>query len=498
MVDWFGGATAGDPQTGYQDRQRILDVINSGISGVDNRTAPTAQAAQLQPAASAAQTQIDQSKQDQFRNMQISQANRLNAIAGGQQMGAGELATRRAAAQAYAQQIGQANMQRGGNAPGAGLAAARNQVTIGGNAAGQAQQAALSDQQNANAQLTGALNAGRNTDVGLATSQAGLNQQTGLANAGFMQQTNLQQGQMNQAANLANLDAQLRQTGMNDQARVAYLQQLSGMDANQLNAAMQAYQAQKQSSGMFGSIMGAVAPIVGALGAVGVLGGGGGTDSGGDSSGPVTSPSDPSLPGNTLGDQFPHGGGPDDPSNPGGGGGGGTGDPSNPGGGFSGGTGTATSGLTAAPPQQGTPPQQTAPAVRGGGMPQNYGYQAPQYGYKAPQYGYRSPDQSDQYVASDKRLKKDVTDARSEVDAVLDALSPKSYSYKDEKYGKGRRAGIMAQDLERTPAGKRVVEDRPDGKMLDVNKALSLALASSARLNERVRELEGKGAKDAA
>lgn len=486
MVDWFGGATAGDAQTGYADRGQILDIINGGIQGIDHRLSPGTQAATLAPAA-----QIDTSQQGQFRNLQMDQANRLNAIASGNQMGAGEMATRRAAQQAYAQQVGQANMQRGGNAPGAGLAAARNQVTIAGNAAGQAQQAALSDQQNANAQLTGALNSGRNTDVGLATSQAGLNQQT-----------NLQKGQMQQAANLANLDAQLRSTGMNDQARIAYLQQLSGMDANQLNAAMQAYQVQKQSSGMFGSIVGAIAPIAGVLGAAGVFGGGSKTDSGGDPSGPVTSPSDPSLPGNTLGDQFPHGGDPGgggtgDPSNPGGGGGGGTGDPSNPGGGFSGGTGTVTSGLTAAP-QQGTPPQQMAPVQRGQGLPQSYGYQQPQYGYRAPTYGYKAPEQSDMYMASDERLKKDVTDARSEIDAVLDALSPKSYSYKDEKHGKGRRAGIMAQDLERSPAGKRVVEDRPDGKMLDVNKALSLALASSARLNERVRKLEGKGGKDAA
>lgn len=485
MVDWFGGATAGDAQTGYQDRQQILDTINSGIQGIDHRLAPGASAATLAPAAQAGQTQIDQGPQDQWRTMQLRQANRLNGIAGGTQMGAGELATRRAAQQAYAQQIGQANMQRGGNAPGAGLAAARNQVTIAGNAAGQAQQAALSDQQNANAQLTGALNAGRNTDVGLATSQAGMNQQANLANAGFAQQTNLQQGQMQQAANLANLDSQLRTTGMNDQARIAYLQQLSGMDANQLNAAMQAYQAQKQSGGMFGSIVGAIAPIAAIAGAAGVFGGGGGTDDGGggepapDPSGPVTSPNDPSLPGNgDLGSQFPHGGDPDG------------------GGGFNGGTGTVTSGLTAAPPQQGTPPQQVAPVQRGQGLPQSYGYQQPQYGYRAPSYGYKSPEQSDQYMASDERLKKDVTDARSEIDAVLDALSPKSYSYKDEKHGKGRRAGIMAQDLERAPAGKRVVEERPDGKMLDVNKALSLALASSARLNERVRKLEGKESKE--
>jgi hypothetical protein len=285
----------------------------------------------------------------------MQQANRLNAISSGQQMGPGEMAAQRAAQAAYAQQVGMANMQRGGGAPGAGLAAARNQATIAGNAAGQGAQAAMSDQQNANAQLTNSLNAGRSTDVGLATSQAGLNQQT-----------NLQQGQMDQAAKIANLDAQLRQTGMDDQARIAYLSQLTGMDANQLQAATSTYKTQKDSPGMVGQIAQVAGPILGAM------------------------------------------------------------------------------------------------------------------------------------MMSDETKKKNVTDARSEVDAMLDALAPMSYDYKDERYGKGRRAGIMAQDLERSAAGKRIVSETSDGKMLDVNKALSASLAASARLNERVRTLEGKGGKDVA
>lgn len=351
-IDWLGGNTAQAPSTNYKDQTQIQNTINSGISGVDNRQAPQAGGTQLAPSA-----QIDQSQQGQFRNMQMDQAGRLSAIANGQQMGPGEMAAKRAAQQAYAQQVGMANMQRGGGAPGAGLAAARNQVTIAGNAAGQGAQAALSDQQSANAQLTNALNAGRGTDVGLATSQAGLNQQT-----------NMQQGQMDQSTKLANLDAQLRQSGMNDQARIAYLQQLTGMDANQLNASLQLYGIQKGSTGLLPGLVSQAGQTAGAMAS----------------------------------------------------------------------------------------------------------------------------------MASDERLKKDVTDARSEIDEMLDALSPKSYDYKDEKFGKGRRAGIMAQDMLKSTAGRRIVEEHPEGKMLDVNKALSAALASSARLNERVRALEGKGVKDAA
>jgi hypothetical protein len=94
---------------------------------------------------------------------------------------------------------------------------------------------------------------------------------------------------------------------------------------------------------------------------------------------------------------------------------------------------------------------------------------------------------------SDRDAKTDISDADVEVDRILLNLEPKAYSYKDEKHGKGRRVGIMAQDLERTELGASIVEETPEGKMLDVNKALSLALAAVARLDARVRELEQRG-----
>jgi hypothetical protein len=73
---------------------------------------------------------------------------------------------------------------------------------------------------------------------------------------------------------------------------------------------------------------------------------------------------------------------------------------------------------------------------------------------------------------------------------MLDALKPRAGVYKDEKFGKGEWNWVMAQDLERSKAGRRIVTDTPEGKMLDVNKMLSTALASTARLNERLRKLE--------
>lgn len=349
MVDWLGGMNAGDPgdyakDSQFQDRSKILGYIRNGITDATRRQAPQANLTALGGPA-----QVATGPQDQWRQMQMDQAQQLQRVATGQQQGAGELAALRAAQQAIAGQQAQAHMMRGGAAPGAALGAARNIMTIGGNVAGQAQQAALNDQQAANGQLLNSLNAGRGADIGLASTQAQLNQQTALT-----------QGQMDQATKLANMDAQLRQTGMNDQARLAYLSQLTGMDAAQLQAQMMAYTAAKQSPGVLGSYLQAGGQIAGAA------------------------------------------------------------------------------------------------------------------------------------MMSDERVKTDITDGAKDIDNMLDALRPKTYSYKDPKHGVGPRTGIMAQDLERSEAGRRVVVEVADGKALDVNKALSAALAASARLNERVRALEGK------
>ena len=50
----------------------------------------------------------------------------------------------------------------------------------------------------------------------------------------------------------------------------------------------------------------------------------------------------------------------------------------------------------------------------------------------------------------------------------------------------------MAQDLERSEAGRDLVEDTPRGKMVDYGRALPLLLASAARLNDRLDKLESK------
>lgn len=237
VVGGLYGLFGGDDDEGskgkqYADRGQIMNTINQGFDGVNNRSAPQV-----------GNTYINQAPQDQFRQQQLSQVHRLNAIAGGQQMGAGEMAARRAASEAYARQVGMANMQRGGGAPYAGVAAARNQTMIAGNAAGQAQQAALGDQSAANAQLTQAIGAGRGQDIGLAQNQAQINQQTMLNNANL----------------------KMQQMGLDDQTRLAYLQQLANMNATELtgqNAA--AVAGQQQNNALLGAGISAAGSILAA------------------------------------------------------------------------------------------------------------------------------------------------------------------------------------------------------------------------------------------
>lgn len=68
-----------------------------------------------------------------------------------------------------------------------------------------------------------------------------------------------------------------------------------------------------------------------------------------------------------------------------------------------------------------------------------------------------------------------------------------SYKYKpglglDTK----RRSGIIAQELEKSPAFRDAVIETPIGKAIDVRKALSVALAEGANLHARLKKLEAK------
>lgn len=94
-------------------------------------------------------------------------------------------------------------------------------------------------------------------------------------------------------------------------------------------------------------------------------------------------------------------------------------------------------------------------------------------------------------MMSDERAKDEIED----FDAAdfLDKLTGYKYSYKDKKHGEGKHAGVMAQDLEKSEIGSKLVTDTPEGKVVDYGKAGPAMMASLAALNKRLKKIEGEG-----
>lgn len=95
---------------------------------------------------------------------------------------------------------------------------------------------------------------------------------------------------------------------------------------------------------------------------------------------------------------------------------------------------------------------------------------------------------------SDRRAKRDIEDGDEAADELVKSLRGrgKMWKYKDKRDGAGEYLGPMAQDLERTRAGKGIVVNTPRGKMVDGAKLASALAAAMPRLDERIERLERK------
>ncbi len=91
---------------------------------------------------------------------------------------------------------------------------------------------------------------------------------------------------------------------------------------------------------------------------------------------------------------------------------------------------------------------------------------------------------------SDERRKHDIVEADDTASNLAHSLAAIEYEYNDDVGIKGRRVGIKAQDLEKTPAGKVLVIEGPKGKEVDVAQATMAALAIGAAHERRMRRLE--------
>lgn len=91
---------------------------------------------------------------------------------------------------------------------------------------------------------------------------------------------------------------------------------------------------------------------------------------------------------------------------------------------------------------------------------------------------------------SDERAKQSVQPSTSPVSDLAASLQPVAFDYQPGAGPPGRRVGVLAQDLERTPAGAALVTDTPQGKMVDTDQAALAGLAVSADQEQRLRKLE--------
>jgi len=226
----------------------------------------TAQADASRPitvgAATGQAAKIDTGAANQARGLQTALGSQLLAASQGQGPSAAQAQMTKATDAAVAQQLGLAASSRGNPAIALRNAAANTaQITQG--AATDSSILRAQEIQNAQGQL-GALSTNlRGQDIGLATDQAQLNQQMGLANLGNQQQSNMAGAQLSEQHSQfqQQLAAQYMAGGMNaEQARIQALQDyqkfgaqlLAQQEAAKHNANFQTQQGQAQVVGAIG------------------------------------------------------------------------------------------------------------------------------------------------------------------------------------------------------------------------------------------------------
>jgi hypothetical protein len=92
------------------------------------------------------------------------------------------------------------------------------------------------------------------------------------------------------------------------------------------------------------------------------------------------------------------------------------------------------------------------------------------------------------HALSDKRTKTEIADGDEDADRLLEGLKAYTYRYKDERNGKGKRVGILAQDIEKV-APHAVVETEKGKAIHGAHLATALA-AGLGRVAGRLAKLE--------
>ena len=347
----------------------------------------------------------------------------------------------------------------------------------------------------------------RGQDIGLATDQARLSQEAGLFSSGQQNQGTLAQAGYQQQTNLANQMSEQQLMQMREDLRQKYLQM--GMDqaeadrqaqieyekimaeqqisANALNQATAEGNATREQQRQ-GGVMGAIGSIIGAISDIRMKKNIGPADKKlstfleqMDKSIAKLEPGSPGTPefNRTVDQALPPPAAPAYQAAP---------QPAQP----------SRVAMAANPQKEGLASPYTSMQARVGtetvhGTPEKKKPDAPKkkgFNKDAMAAGLA---QAGATYASDEKLKTEISPAELKLRDFLDKLAPAKYQYKDEaRFGKGERTGVMAQDLEKTPVGKAMVIDTPEGKMVDYGQGFSTMLASQVELHKRLKEVEAR------
>jgi hypothetical protein len=87
---------------------------------------------------------------------------------------------------------------------------------------------------------------------------------------------------------------------------------------------------------------------------------------------------------------------------------------------------------------------------------------------------------------SDENEKKNVSSSDKDIEDFLGKVDNKKYDYKDPENGTGKHYGFMAQDLEKHPIGKSMVEEHNGKKMVNMAKGLGTILSIQSFLNKKI------------
>ena len=230
------GQGIGGGESAFTDMSRsqgLIDELNAQRVAAGEREFTPAQAAQLAEADTMKAAQMKLAPQEEFRTGQKSLVSALQAQSAGQGPSLAAMQMDDARQQNIATAMALGASQRGLGA-GQGLRQIADQAQSANQmAARDAMRGRIAEQLAARQQLGGVLQGARGQDIGIASEQAGLEQQAAMANQAATNQFALQQGSFDQQTALANQQAELQAQAQQDALTQALNQQIGGLTMGQ-------------------------------------------------------------------------------------------------------------------------------------------------------------------------------------------------------------------------------------------------------------------------